>query len=484
MLDMICYNNWGKRTNSTKTPDIAGETVKVSFKDRTSMITPTIVYHDSDDFRRVEWTYVQFPQIGAYYFVDDVVSVRQGVWEISMHVDALASYKEYILATKAYVLYADKEYDTMLSDSRYIADSDAKCLVSRTTLTGMDAKGTTILLCMSDTATSSVLGGLATAYSVNAANISLIRDGLKNLYDNEELSEQIKRAYNSPFDAFLSAYWIPFGSTAFGGASERIVVGGYQFGNGYTVSVPSVDIDQVITIPHAYADFRAAEPFSAYYLRLPCVGTVTLPSDICARTTAISITGKYDYMGNISYNLRSKEDGTFASFGGNASIQLPISVAATGNGMGVVQGISEATGGVLQTIGGLVQTSLAIGSGSPVAAQGTVAGVGSMAAGVGSTALGVMNAVNAYNSKTYMSRGTLSGGAAGADNYIDAVCAYHETPTSGLAGVLGRPVMSVKNLSGLTGGYVQTSGASVDCPAESSVRDTINKMLDGGVYLE
>lgn len=479
MLLLYSYKNFSKKSNSTKTPggSIVPDRHTVAFKDATSMDTPTIIFQSGDILQRPEWTYVHMPQLGAYYFVDEIKSIRTGQWEIRLSIDPLASYKEYILDCVAFIAYASDGYNESITDTRIASHTPATTLVSRSELTGMSKEGTTILICMSDGSTSSALGGLASAYSVNNANINLIREGLTALYNDKDLSDKIKNAYKSPFDAFLTAYWIPFSATTFGGNSERITIGGYQFGNGYVLNSPYVEIDQVVEIPHAYRDFRASEPYSSYNLRLPVVGTVSLPSDICAKNSSITISGRYDYMGNISYDLRSEEDGTFASFGGNCSIQLPISVAATGNGMGVVSGISEAAGGAMQVLGGIAQ----VAAGNPMSAA---FGVGNVASGASSIAMGISNAINSSQQKMYMSRGSLSGGAASCDPYIDITCVYHTTSSLNmLAETLGRTVMSVGRVGDHTG-YVQTRGCSIDCPCEEPVRSAINAMLDGGIYIE
>lgn len=480
MIEIMVYSGFSKRTNSTRVPDVAGQRVTVALKDEISIDNPVLLYQSlATDW--LDWVYCYIPSLKSYYFVSDITSVRNGVWRISLTLDALATYREQILATTALVLYSQRNYNAMLLDSRVPSQTNAITIHNRSNLIGMDKNGTTIIICMSDSHTGSNLGGMASAYSVNTANINLIRDGLHALYNNDELANKIKNAYRSPFDAFLSAYWIPFKATSFGGSSERITIADYQFGNGYVISTPYVEIDQVVEIPHAYTDFRAAEPFSAYSLRLPCVGTVSLPADICARNSSITISGRYDYMGNISYNLRTQSDGTFASFGGNCSIQLPISVAATGNGMGVVQGIGEALSGAATFATGAAMAGIGARTRNGLQVAG---GFMSAAGGAASVAMGLSNAINSASQKMYLSRGTLSGGAAGADDYIDVCCNYHPSAdVSELGAVIGRPCNKVLPLSSLTG-FVQTSGASVDIAAELEVRNAINNLLDGGIYVE
>lgn len=43
------------------------------------------------------YNYAYIPEFMRYYFISDMVSVRNGLWRISMQVDVLESFKNYIL---------------------------------------------------------------------------------------------------------------------------------------------------------------------------------------------------------------------------------------------------------------------------------------------------------------------------------------------------------------------------------------------------
>ena len=43
------------------------------------------------------YNYAHIPEFGRYYFIRDMVSVRKGLWRVSMQVDVLESFKNYIL---------------------------------------------------------------------------------------------------------------------------------------------------------------------------------------------------------------------------------------------------------------------------------------------------------------------------------------------------------------------------------------------------
>lgn len=61
--------------------------------------------------------YAYIPQFERYYFIDDMVSIRNNVWEIKMRVDVLMSFKDKILQQDAYILRNEFDYNDEIVDS-------------------------------------------------------------------------------------------------------------------------------------------------------------------------------------------------------------------------------------------------------------------------------------------------------------------------------------------------------------------------------
>ena len=66
-----------------------------SLRDETSIISPTIVIKSADPIR---FNYAYIPAFKRYYYINNVESVRSGVWKVYMEVDPLMSFKTDILA--------------------------------------------------------------------------------------------------------------------------------------------------------------------------------------------------------------------------------------------------------------------------------------------------------------------------------------------------------------------------------------------------
>lgn len=107
------FFKFSKRKNSTKQPTGSGTSYTVNLKSGTSFISPTLLLEISG---YPDYNYCTFE--GMYYFVTDIVSVRQDLWEIYCKVDPLASAKTAILASTQYVCYSSVSGGTWLPDTR------------------------------------------------------------------------------------------------------------------------------------------------------------------------------------------------------------------------------------------------------------------------------------------------------------------------------------------------------------------------------
>lgn len=64
-----------------------------SLKDETSVTNPVVIMELENP---TGFNYAYIPEFGRYYFINDMVSVRTGLWKISMKVDVLESFKNNI----------------------------------------------------------------------------------------------------------------------------------------------------------------------------------------------------------------------------------------------------------------------------------------------------------------------------------------------------------------------------------------------------
>lgn len=63
--------------------------------------------------------YLYIPDFNRYYFITDIVSVRNGLWEISAHVDVLMSFKDEIKACSATFKRQEHLFNMYLDDPEF-----------------------------------------------------------------------------------------------------------------------------------------------------------------------------------------------------------------------------------------------------------------------------------------------------------------------------------------------------------------------------
>ena len=106
-MELTAYRFFNKRKNSTKRP--AGGSVRnVVLLDDVSLYSPVFEcnYWDYND-NYCKWS-------GRYYYVVDVVCKRRDVFDVHCEIDPLATWKDDIKGTNAFVTFSTSDYDMCL----------------------------------------------------------------------------------------------------------------------------------------------------------------------------------------------------------------------------------------------------------------------------------------------------------------------------------------------------------------------------------
>lgn len=115
-LSVTLYNSTSPVEKIGKTLT-AGGTYSCNLKDTTSILNPVIIVRTSDPVYNYNYVYIQ--EFGRYYFINDIKSVNNNVWEISAHVDVLETYKDAILSNTAVIRRQSTLYNTYLNDPEW-----------------------------------------------------------------------------------------------------------------------------------------------------------------------------------------------------------------------------------------------------------------------------------------------------------------------------------------------------------------------------
>lgn len=462
-----------KRKNSTFRPSLTAA-VNVVLKEGTSDTRPAFLLNSSEP---VDANYLIWGE--RYYFIDDITYERNNLYTIRCSLDVLATYKSYIAATSAFVLY-DPSGNTELIDSRLSAETSKTIQQSSVSLVDLGADYYIALTITGYNSTGVIGVGTTTAQKLlNASEtwlnnpdilpvppiqaISDIPEALQVVGQNLVKGFRQLIASGNINECVKSASLIPVSMLAGVGSQVTIYLGNYNTGLSGALIAPNRVFSEhkTVAIPWQASDWRRNAPFHEIYLSLPFIGTMQVsPSDVMGND---SITVSY-YTSAISGDtVVQVYSGShhLATFHTNVSSSYAIGSANT-SPMAAASGIGAA----------LVGTAAAVASG------GTGAIIAASAGLVGSTG---------HLIGTPSTFGTNSGSAYMGDVSREIVCTtvFHDTHVApgSISGVIGTPTMAARSLGSLSG-YIECQAASVSAPAEAGVLDTINNYLNSGFFME
>lgn len=470
------FYNFSKRVNSTKVPDasVSGTTYNVVFKMPTSRRNPTIRIN-ADAFN---FNYCLLE--GKYYFVTDIVSVRNDLWDVNLSIDVLGSYRAEILATTAYVLY-DTTGNSEIVDSRLAINTSRTIAENSVAFPNTLAAGTYVLTCVGQESCASWWNvdpaalQLSAIYSeaYNAVEEpfipqtwSQVPEAITNSfkYFGEVITKGISYLLSngSAIEAIRNCIWIPFRPIV-DGSGKELYLGNYDTGiSGWRIKNPVVQLDQVsVNIPWQFNDWRRNSPYTQVYLYLPFIGIVALPSAQLTGAEALTIRAALNVVsGDLSVNVNNGQQ-VLGSYGANVAMNVPI-------------GSSNAV--QRQVVNSIVATGSAI--------AGAAAGLG-IASGAAALS-GIANAAASQIAGVPTCVGGLSNGSAsGLSTNIICFTSCHNTTVSpaSVASVIGLPAFRAESLGSISG-YCQCQEASVQGVAMYDDYEAINNYLNTGVFIE
>lgn len=89
----------------------------VVLKRDTSILRPVLLINSVQDIYTYNYMYIS--EFGRYYFIDDIRSINNNMWEISAHVDVLETYSSQILANTAVLKRQEKKFNLYLDDPEF-----------------------------------------------------------------------------------------------------------------------------------------------------------------------------------------------------------------------------------------------------------------------------------------------------------------------------------------------------------------------------
>lgn len=452
-MKLTAYRFFNKRKNSTKRPT-GGEERDVVLLDDVSLYSPVFEcnYWDYND-NYAKWA-------GRYYYVVDVVCVRNNLFDVHCEIDPLATWKDDIMATNAFVLFSTSSYDIGIPDPRLSSDP-ITITKSASTPVFPDLKEAYVVTYIGTDSCPSVGISEDKLKSLQMQMMSdkfveTCRDWYKKLVKTGETdglitSNLIASLIGNTSNTVTSCIYMP---KFYGHKGQSIVLAG-DFWTGLVGTVPYHTLSETynISIPWAFpiGDFRNTAQFTSMAIYLPGYGFIALNADNYQGKGSIPVQATLDsFTGEITYLVDGKAKATCTT-----GYPVQVGTSQKGNVIGAIAGMTQA-----------------------------------VASGYSGNTLGAIssgyNAVRSIMGVDPSSVGSMGGSSAFEcyKNILVLVMAHNtNVDPSSVGSTIGRPLNAVRNIGSLSG-YVQTTDAEVPTSAPNEYKTVINGSLNGGMYIE
>lgn len=116
----LCYNSSDNRCINKNIID--GEVISGTLRTSTSIISPVITFESNSPLR---YNYAYIAEFRRYYYIKNVISARNNLWEVQFEIDPLMSFKADIFALKVVVDKQSNESngDEYIDDSSLVTDN-------------------------------------------------------------------------------------------------------------------------------------------------------------------------------------------------------------------------------------------------------------------------------------------------------------------------------------------------------------------------
>lgn len=467
----VDFYTFQKKVNSTKVPSSGAVTFNCNLKEPTSALNPTILLAARDlPTPAAAPTIYNYANITAFqrkYFITDWV-YNAGIWEISMKVDPLGSWKTGIGTIQCYVERAASASDGTIMDTLYPATTDYKITHINTACAWYNVApsgGCYIIGCINYQSSNSI--GAVAYYACTQAQLNSLLNFLfgTSIYTNSNISEISQGLYASffnPFQYIVSCIWFPFASATFGSVTTDIKVGYWSTGiNATIVSNVAHKTYVTATLPDHYQVARGSylnyAPYTEITLYIPPFGCIPLDTS-------------YRRIGNYLYSPVYIDHLT-----GEATIK--VNITASSSSLTEDKPMCERTA----TIGVPIQlaqvmyeysASSATSFLTQLVTQGITSILGS-ASGIGNTA--------GQGAPTV----STSGANGSFINFImpPGITVKHSTVVADDPTDNGKPLMQIKTINTLSG-YIKCMDVPVSLPITAEEADMIKSYMENGFYYE
>lgn len=90
--------------------------IEGTLKEETSIIDPVILIKYEGTLNN---NYMTIEEFGRSYFINNITSIRTGLWEISAHIDVLETYRDEIKENRAVIKRQENDWNLYIDDGTF-----------------------------------------------------------------------------------------------------------------------------------------------------------------------------------------------------------------------------------------------------------------------------------------------------------------------------------------------------------------------------
>lgn len=499
MLNLNLYS-FAKKDNSTKQPTLeTAKLVQGILKEPCSIMTPVVkIERLPNDAMPFQYTYAKWVEAQRYYFIEDWTWV-DGLWEVRMKEDVLATFKTQIGNTTEYVLRTDStvDFNGEITDTTYPATTDivSESYSLNNIFTTDLTVGCYIVGIISGGQTQAV--GAISYYAMTSGEFgsfkeklfsddNLITMGLAILDPTTgdltptitDISLELLKTMYNPYQYIVSCMWFPFGKSAIPSSTSvtGIKIGWWEYptltGNRLYAQTYELGNEQFAITAHPQASRGSYLNYAPYTRRtiIGRFGSVPVDTTLFKVGDKIYISYMIDLITGQCYCKISRRDETPSTPAEeliaerNFLIGVPIQIAQVGTDyLGTAV---NALNTIPQIMGGAI--------------SGIVSGRGAIMGAIAGGASGIYNTLQSAMPQVETSG--QNGSFLAPVNNTHVVEQFYKIVDEDI-GHRGRPLCELRQLNTLSG-YILCAEGDIDISCYDNERKEIVRYLTEGFFWE
>lgn len=485
-----------KRANSTKYVESWDTEIECYIKDNTSIMEPTLLIRYTYPAELFSQNYFYIVEWNRFYFITNIESEDSRQWWVTGTIDLLATYREEILDSEAFVMYAESSYNASLRDSRLPLGVGSKFSTQTYPMVTHDYTGCFSLTVMSEEVSANT--GFVQSYILDINQMA----ELAKVLNTADIIKELMEIWTGDISAAItSCVWIPFRKTLISdNQSHEIKLSGITIGHGayalknfeypYTIRpyIPNYGITEENGITtYTYLNYLNVSPYTVYKIWLPGAGIYELPiedflEDGISEGSKLGIIVKEvmsPVNGDVNYIIANTDSDYPDGYGvidirGNLGVSIPITSVSGNFVNGILQvAVAAASARLIPEIEDPWRKGMATISAVESGVSGAISMASHNTTASGNVGGWILNKYEVENMYVTTQEFAIS-----------------DSP-SNIASTIGRPLhkrMYLRNLTGLvkcTGCFPQLTGATwFEQERLSQLVNSSTNFIYGGIIIE